>query len=401
MAIGQIIATAGLAAAGVMGKSIIEKGAEKLVDGSGSSLLNVIGMLKQQWVAGAGQSLVSRSKSLRVEPYVLIDERCARLPYAKKLMQTAQQLFTPYYMLSVAADNRIGSLKVSQRLDKFSPDRDLHNASVQFLSVESYAHGLPFVGEAVGLDRYRGYSPEAAIPKVEKPADGDRSKQTGVGVGDVGKAAQEIQNLAVGAIVNLEIIDGNNRGTIPVQIRMRPMGIASTALSEILALGGEDNSRAARWQRVKVGDLSLIKDGIFNQDRIDRYREAVSSDKTGYYRKVHKRANRNKFATLMTGQPSIGEISTIAILSRETQMSAEGKMLGRLDDFATRQSIFDTGLMMMLMVVDDDNEVITVYTRDIDDVATYTFKDLESAKSSNDMTDLLKLLMEGRMPGRL
>lgn len=394
MSIAPILKNAALVGGGLMGKVILDKTLDKAVEGSASSLLNAVGMIKQQWANGAGKSLVSHSKALRVEPHCLIDERISRMPDAKKFVQAAQRIFTPYYLLSVAADNKIGSVKVAQRLDKFATDRDLHNASVHFLSQEGFEHGLPFVGEAVGLDRYKAYSSEADIPT-------DRAKVTGSSVGDVNKAATEINNLSVGQVVNVELIDGQNRMTLPVQVRMKPMGATSNNIAEILALGGEDNSNATRKMRVRVGDLELIRDGILNQDRIDRYRAAVATDKTGYYQKMFKRRNRNAFATLLSGQPSIGELSTVVIMSRETQILAEEKMMGTLTDFETRQRIFDAGLMMLIMVVDDDTEVVTVYTRDIDDVAKYTFKDLEGAKSSNDMTDLLKLLMQGQMPGRL
>lgn len=389
----KILGSALYAGAGIAIKAGIEKLGTNAAESAGSGLLNAIGMLKQQWAAGAGQSLVSRSKALRAEPTVLIDDRCARLPYAKLLIQTAQRLYTPYYMLSAAADNRIGSVKVSQRLDRFAPDRDLYSASTRFLSVESFEHGLPFADQPIGMDRYLAYSSESSVPA--------RVPVSTVSSSDINKIANDVQNLAVGQIVNLEIIDGDNRGTIPVQIRMRPMATSVTAMAEIIALGGEDNSRSARHKKWQMGDIRLWKDAVANQDRITRYRAAVMSDKSGYFRKIHERANRGRIATLLTGQPSIGAASSIAIMDIGTQRLAEEKMTGRFSDFETRQGIFDTGLMMMLMVVDDDNEVVTIYTRDIDEFVTYPLKDLESSKTSNDSSDLLKMLLEGRMPGRL
>lgn len=396
-----------------IGEAAVDKFAEKYVaDKIGGALDKTISAIVGAWKQGHGQSLVQVSQSLRVEPYVLLDARVTRLPYVKDAMQLAQKLYTGYYLLANAAENSISGAKVSRRLDKFATDRDLQAATIQFLgmeskdyslfSAESYQFGLPFVGEATGLQRWQDYSTEASDPTKG----GDKNGKTIQGNGTSFKTSNvlsDVANLAVGQIVDVEITDGNNKGTIPVMIRMRPIGMDPFAMSELIALGGESDKAGDRWQKFRLGDIKSFMDLVTKQDQVRRYRQAMWADKSGYFRKALTRDNKALIATAMTGTPSIGNAVSIAIISAETLREAEDKMDGRISDFETRQAIFDRGMMMMLMVLDEDHETVTIYTRDIDDGAKYTLRDLKSAGASNnnDLADVMKTYLEGRIPGRL
>ena len=411
MSIIGILAGAGIQLAAPVAKRIgeaaVDKFAEKYVaDKIGGALDKTISAIVGAWKQGHGQSLVQVSQSLRVEPYVLLDARVTRLPYIKDAMQLAQKLYTGYYLLANAADNTISGAKVSKRLDKFATDRDLQAATIQFLdmqskdyslfSAESYQFGLPFVGEAAGLQRWQDYSTEASDPTKG----GDKGNGTSF---KNNNTVTDVANLAIGQIVDIEITDGQNKGTIPVMIRMRPMGMDPFAMSELLALGGESDKLADRLQKFRLGDIKSFMDLITKQDQVRRYRQAMWADKSGYFRKALSRDNKALLATAMTGTPSVGNAVSIAILSAETAREAEDKMDGRLSDFETRQAIFDRGMMMMMLILDEDHETVTIYTRDIDDGAKYTLRDLKSAGASNnnDLADVMKTYLEGRIPGRL
>ena len=411
--IGAILkAAAAVAGAGVItgvATTIGQNLSTKVVD---TSLNKMVEVLTGQWSAGAGQSYISKTQSVRIEPFTLIDARATRLPYMKDIMNVAQRLFTSYYLLSVASDNKIGGVKVAKYLDKFAPDRDLNEASKEFLSLESYQFGLPFVGEAAGLNRYSDYTTEAYDPTKgskasTKDADGKEKPNPNDGASFSSSTAQSLKdvgNLAVGQIVDVKIQDGQNSATIPVSIRLRTIGMEPSALTELLSLVGSDNSSDTRWRKFKVGELTLWKDLVMAQDRIDDYRRAVVSDKTGYFRKAHARANRGLIANLLTARPSIGDATSICIITKDTQRDVEAKMNGRFSDFATRQSMFEGGLMMLLFVIDPDLETLTIYTRDIEDYGVYTMSDIKAAGPSSGNTDLSEIMrsyLEGKVPGRL
>lgn len=395
MTVGAIMAGAALAQAGSSAQPHVTQTIASL---GGTGLQTAISAIHSQWRKGGGKTIVSASQNLRVEPLVLIDERVSRLSSIKDVLEGAQRLFTSYYLLSVALENNIGSVSVQKRLGKFSPDRDLLGAGATYLSAlstESYQFGLPFQNEKIGFEKYGDFSPEAHHPHYSTESKGGS---------DVLKQATEIHSLSIGQIVNVNITspDGKNSASIPVMIRMRTIGASPVSMVNILGLGMEDNSRAARLLKFRVGALGL-KDLITNQDRIDEYRRASFTDKTGYFRKAHARANKGLLATILSGEPSIGTISSIAIISRQTQRELENHFYGSLDDFSRRQQVFDKSLLMMLIVVDDDANTVTIYTRDIEDKQTFTLDDFQKSSkgNNNDLTDLLKAFMSGNIPGRL
>lgn len=392
MAVGSILASAALAQAGSSGHQAVQSS----YSGMNTGLRHVLKSIHAQWAGGAGRTLVTASNDLRVEPLVLIDERVHRLSYVNSIIEAMQRLFSSYYLLSVAAENTIGSVTIQKRLGKFSPDRDLHAATADFLSVESYQFGLPFSNRVNGFDRYALYSPESNHPHIEV------SLENGKGGSDIAKQATEIGNLSIGQIVNVNIVSGNNSANVPVQIRLRMIGASSTGMVNILGLGAEDDSRSTRIRKFKVGELGL-KDLLTNQDIIDRYRRASYADKTGYFRKAHAQKNKGLLSTMLTGEPSIGAISSIAIVSRQTIDEMQREYNIKLDDYNSRQEIFKRSLLMLLAVVDDDTSTVTIYTRDIETPQQYWVKDLEKAykRKDDDLTDLMKSFMAGQIPGRL
>lgn len=367
------------------------------------------------WRQGHGQTLVSASQSLRIEPYVLVDARASRLPFVKDAMQLAMKLYSSYYLLANAAENTIGGVRISKRLDKFATDRDLRSATGQFLgleakepdylSLESYQFGLPFVGEAAGLQRWGSYSTEANDPTKSKDnGKDDKGPKNGDGTSfKANNVINDVQNLAVGQMLDVTITDNGQTGTLPVMVRMRPIGMEPHAMAELIALGGESDTLSSRWLKFKVGDVPSFMDLITKQDQVRRYRQAMLSDKSGYFRKALTRDNKAFLATVMTGTPSIGNAVSIAITTRQTIIDAESKMDGLISDFTTRQAIFDRGMMMMMIILDEDTEMVSIYTRDIDDVAKYSLRDLKSSANSgnNDLADIMKNYLEGRVPGRL
>lgn len=403
----------GVAVGGHLAYRASEKLLEKTVD---TGIDKAIDAILNAWSRGATQSLASYGSSLRVEPFTLLDSRVVRLPYMKDVLNVAQRHFSCLYMMAQASDNTVNGIKVSQRIDKFSPDRNLQAATADFLqgkggknwlSTESYQFGLPFPNEADGFARFGNYSSEAAAPNLKiadpKAREEEQKKQGVAFAATTAKAIQDVSDLSIGQIIDVTITDGSRSTTLPVQIRLRTIGMEPVSLAELLALGGEDNSVSARWMRFRVGDLTGWRNLVFQADRVDRYRRAALADKSGYLRKAVSRDNKALLATALTGEPSVGAASSICIISKDTAREAEELMNGRLNDFATRQSIFDQGLMLLLFVVDPDHETVTIYTRDIDHHATYSIRDVKSSsnEAKSDLTDVMRSYLEGRIPGRL
>lgn len=418
MSFGSLLSATGTVAKGaaaLAGAAALQAGISHLVTkGLDTSVSTAIKAL-HTGMERSPSNYVKATQSVRVEPFCLIDSRAVRYANIKDVLNTAQRLFTAYYLMSVAADNTINGIKVSKYLDRFAPDRAAGVATLNMLSTESYQFGLPFVGEAAGLERYSAYCCEAAIPpsiQSPQPSTADQfvgqmdkiaqdHRDTSLQVNASAATAKDIDNLAVGQIVDVTIAKDGKTATLPVQIRLRTMGADPAVMREVLALGGEDRSRAARLRKFRVGEISGFRDLVANQDYIDRYRQAAMADTSGYFRAAYKRVNKGLLATLLTGEPSVGAASSIAVTTMDTIRDVERVIDGRFNDFTTRQRIFEDSLMMLLFVIDTDHDTVTLYTRDIEQPGIYAIKDLKGGGKSNDLTDIMKMFMEGRTPGRL
>lgn len=387
-------------------QAIVKKGVDTGIDSALKALTTTMERSPSNYVRA--------TQSIRVEPFTLVDARAVRYANIKDVLNTAQRLFTAYYLMAVAADNTIDGVKVSKYLDRFAPDRAAGAATLNMLSTESYQFGLPFVGEAAGLERYSNYCTEAALPysATSNPAGfhkaldaagatAEEKRGTGLTVNAAAASAKDIDNLAVGQLVDVTIEKNGKKATLPVQIRLRTIGADPAVMREILALGGEDRSRSAMLRKFRVGEITEYRDLVANTQYIDRYRQAAMADTSGYFRAAYKRANKGLLATLLTGEASMGVASSIAVTTTDTIRDVEAVIDGRFSDFRVRQRIFDDSLMMLLFVIDQDHDTVTLYTRDIEQAGVYAIKDLKGGGKSNDLTDILKVFMEGRNPGRL
>lgn len=408
-----------------------------------TSIQGTIQGFKRLWDSNAPTSYIRAAAPARVEPFVMIDESVAGLPYIKDVLNAGQRILICNYLLAHAATNSIGGINVARRLDRFAPDRSLDVATRHFLEMESstqtgtgvysgesYKYGLPVPGVPVGIARFgdlaeyvRGpikledsYSPESVFDKVfDKVEAGSDvvnphiekanvySKAPGTSsVTNVQKTVNEVSSLVMGAIVDVKITNGEQEATIPVQIRLRPVGVSSEVISGTFALQGKDYSIPSRLRALRIGEIDW-KDLVFQTDAVREYRQLTAKDKNNFFRKTYERSNKNFLASMLTGKGSIGEMSSIIVTSTDTVRQFERNTGQRLSDFRTRQKILEDTLTMLILVIDPDSETVTIYMDSLDDEATYLISDLRTGgkNDNNDLGELMTALLGGRIPNRL
>lgn len=446
--IAGLATTAGVVVGSAFTAALATQLADKLAS---TSIQGTIQGFKRIWDSNAPTSYMRAAAPARVEPFVMIDESVVGLPYIKDVLNAGQRILICNYLLAHAATNSIGGINVARRLDRFAPDRSLDVATRHFLNMESsqnkgvgvysgesYKHGLPFPGAPVGVARFGDlaqhingpilpddtYSPESVFDKVFDKVEGlsDKAaphldkydeytkpasklkpgKDLMSGSANVQKTVNEVSSLVMGAIVDVKITNGTQEATIPVQIRLRPVGVASEVVSGTFALQGKDYSIPNRLRALRVGEIDW-KDLVFQTDAVREYRQLAAKDKNKFFRKTYERSNKNFLASMLTGKGSIGEMSSIIVTSVDTVRDFERKTGQRLADFRTRQKILEDTLTMLVLVVDPDSETVTVYMDSIDDEATYLVSDLKvgGKNDKNDLGELMTALMGGRIPGRL
>lgn len=328
-------------------------------------------------------SLVDIAKPARVEPIVLIDKVLINQPYMVDILKYTTSTVAGYYLQAVNMLLGVGRIDTLKVFDALNPNRSLGvgvNSSV--VSKETFAMGLPSLEtftKPVRSNLVFQYSNEDDAPANGMSADVSNAKLT------------EVESLSVGKLLNVEVRDGKEKAKIPVLIRLIPVEAPSDTLVQIMSAGGRE-SWAHRWFLVKTDQIRFWKDFVFGQDLIDEHMKALMNDKSGIYKAITDRRRNNFAKSVSSGQVSLADASNIAVISNDTLRSTTNKLYGNIDDPAVRQKIFDNSYLMILIVVNERYERVTIYHRGLDLATTYRYDELKAQeKKGNEVAELFKM----------
>lgn len=374
-------------------------------------------------------SLISFTEAARVEPIVLIDQSVMHYASIGDVQQSLLAQFAGYYLQAAALTNQLGSIAVMNRLEPLNPTRSAKNTLLSgtpwmiateshhsdsanygetpswMMQMEAYADGLPMpTNDSLRLAVESNASTAAPVKPTgrpePKPMAAMQANVGSVDKGDLGRSLNELVNLSVGKMYSVELVEGQNKFTMPVAIRLIASAMPTRDLIHILSTGSEDNSMKERWHGWQSGRLEFWKDLVLCTDLVDQHRRDILSDKSGTLAKLNKVQRSNQLATIVSGNPTVSSASNLAIISRETADELELQLEGKLDKFDIRQRMMKHTYLMILAVVDQDYSRVTFYHRGI---ATPTQVRLGDLKASNkgsgpDIGEILKAYQMGAAP---
>lgn len=147
----------------------------------------------------------------------------------------------------------------------------------------------------------------------------------------------------------------------------------------------------------RAGQLQFIRDIVMMQDLIDEHKKLLNKDTSGVYAEIMRRRRNNSVSEILTGNVSIGAASNIVVISKRTAQAVERMGNGRLSDFAFRQAIFNDSYVLLLFVVDEELERVTIYHRDNKIPTQMSLKELKNSNkgSGPDVMEILKAYQLG------
>lgn len=338
-------------------------------------------------------SLADLSRPARVEPLVLIDQPLAEQPYMEDILKMALTTFAGYYLQAVAMVMNVGRIDTLKVLDSLNPHRSQGSVSDvkdAVWSKESYANGLP------SLESFSEPMEKNLIVSMEA-SDDSRDLRPGE---DSVKKLYEIDNLAVGKLINVELEDGENKGKLPVLLRLIPTKVTPQVLTHIFTATTKNSSWKERYHLWRAGQIRLVRDLIFSVDLIDEHRKALVNDTSNVYMTIHDRRRNNAMKAAYTDIPSMGDASNIAVISKETAKLVGRAMHGKLESVKIRKQIFDSTYLILLIVVDEQWERVTLYHRGLDMPTEMSFKEIKASEKGKgpDITEILKAYQLGSTP---
>ena len=372
-------------------------------------------------------SLADLTKPARVEPLAIVDSTLMEQPYMVSLLKLATSNFAGYYLQAVNMILGVGRIDTLKVLDSLNPDRTLgfdYNKMSTKSSNECfaasaydprvYANGLPSLESFTrrirpsllfSLEAFDDDMVKKIDEKIDQGIDSINKRgqdaadagwgeganpKGGMSVGD--NKIHEIENLAVGKLLNVEITDGTKTAKLPVLIRMIPAAVPPSSLVHMFSAGGRD-SWAQRMFMVQTGQIKFWRDFVLGQDMIDEHFRALMNDKSGVFKMITDRRRNNSQKALQTGRVSIADASNVAIVSSETLKMATGKLFGKIEQESVRKAIFDNRYLLMLIVVGERWQRVQIWHRGVDLATTHKFEEIERMEKSKgpDITEMFKM----------
>lgn len=340
---------------------------------------------------GRSGSLVRLTKVLRVEPFCIVDKTLRQHPDIVPTMKVLNTLFAAYFSQGFQLIQNVGRIDVVGTLDQLNPNRDLGSNASKFvgkqvteyvLDRQSYRDGLPRPGMNPDTAQRSGYVFNAEDD--ERPVEGNN-------VVDARKSIMDdMVNLSVGKMLDIEFNDGEHKAVFTLAIRLLASSIQRDLMVSTLALGAKDNSLKERWYLYRDGSISM-RELLTMKDLIAEHRNNLINDQSGFYSAVVSRRNKNTWSAILSGKPSLAEASTIAILDGNTAKMLEIKVGGKLDNFALRQRIFEETSLMLMAVIDQDYDMLTIYHDSIAEPTELSMSAVRTASKNNNV-DVLKML---------
>lgn len=326
-------------------------------------------------------SIVDLSRPAQVNPYVVVDEPLRDLDILTDLLQCSCSIFSGYYLQAFTVLSNNANVRTLRVIDQLNPSR----TSVS-TAIGNY-----------GKTYFESFDDELnEVPSFE----------------DNSKIIYENESLAVGKLLELDIdvpSQSNEKGVevvkankfkIPVMVSIRPAFVDSTTLTHIFSSSKNKPSADDRWNLVKAKQIAFFRDMVMMRDIIDAHRRTLAKDSSGVYESINDRRRNNSLMAITTNSTSFGDASNIVMITRETERALSRELKGQLSNPRVRARLFDDTYLILLFVVDEDFEQVTIYHRGQDTPQRVRFADIKRSEKGKgpDITGILASFVQQNAP---
>lgn len=331
------------------------------------------------------RSLADMSRPFRVEPLVLVEQSLQNQPFMEDIMKMVLSQFSAYYLQAFHAILGVGKIDTLKVFDSLNPHRSATQTKEALLKgtvfgSEQYTEGLP------SLEDFNQTAPKGLIGTISIEQDNTQPSSAKV------DKIHEVESLSVGKLLNVELKSEGETAKLPIFIRLLSTPVKTDILTHIFTAGGRD-SWGERIQLARAGMIRPIRDLIFGIDLLDEHRKALMNDTSGAYKAITDRRRNNVKKAAMSGVMSAADASNIAVVTKETAKEMGKKLYGKIENTAVRERMFNNSYLLLLVVVDERWEKVTVYHRGLDIPQEMSFKEIKSAEKGKgqDIGEIFKM----------
>lgn len=359
-------------------------------------------------------SLIEFASSTQNIILVTVEDTLTHHAVTPDILKFCTNIYIGYYLQAVALLNTIGDVSVRQVLDRLNTNRSVasnaKDTAIEWIAQESFLDypKFNFAKKVISLESFSDIvdNIKSKVPENVKNMDvgtvakeGKTSGQSAEN-GKAGEWMADAPTLAQGKIFDVKIQNGGATASIPVTVRLNPIAVNREMLKSMYARANQNNSFWNRLRRWKDGELETLSDMIFCNDIIADHARLIKQDKLKLTEQLEKKRRANKISTLLTQKTSLATASTISIISKASLPEIELAVGGRISDFKVREDIFARSGLIMLLVVDDMYETVTIYYRGQNRGMELTFGECKSVSKGNgpNVMEILRAFQAGQTP---
>lgn len=363
--------------------------------------------------AGDGMSLADITKIARVEPITLISSALVGNKELYSILHGVLNIYTGYYLQAVQIlSTQIYDSRILKILDKTNPDRDLKTyltagqlvyesmpvepMAVKTLSLENSKYMLPMIktGKSLSLESM-GLSTPGDDDSFNYDSEYDKRKSALNGV-VVKIDSFDKMGMTVGKVVQVSFCstpgsdkyskgkdDKSNLAVVQVIVKLDTMITDSNVITAIATANADEITFGSRFKDAITGRISFIKDFLMCSDLIKAQKKTMIKDVNGFYSQLLKRINNSKLYSALSGNISMAGISAIYVISEQDEADIQRKVGGKLTNKTTRDIVFANTSAMMLVVIDNEWERVSIYVRDIDGFSQNSFDSFKNSTDAN------------------
>lgn len=376
---------------------------------------------------GDGLSIADIAKIARVEPLTLVSSSLSGNKDLYNILHGVLNVYSAYYLQAVSIlSSQLVDTRILKILDKTNPDRDLktfltagqivfenhktavykedvQRSAIKTLSLEGAKYKLPKVLKD-NLSMESTATSSFGLPDPYGQIDGDMEGQ-GFSAAVAKIDSFDKLGLTVGKVIEVSFHMDNNskdkRATvvIPTVVKLDTMIMPTEAMTGIMTVNADEITIGSRLKDALGGRIGFIKDFILCSDLIKSQKKTMIKDPTGYYTQLLKRINNSKTYSVLSGNISMAAISSIFVISEEEESQIQRKIGGRLSNKKTREIVFNNTSAMMLVVIDNEWERVSIYIRDVDGFSQSSFDSFKAMSGKdNNIGDILKAFTLNNAP---
>ena len=355
------------------------------------NVVDVISLKEDIEGALKGQALTDVNKGAVVAPSCIYTRDLTGFEYIDTLQSVALDLFTSYYLMAVDVVARVDSVVINRVLGDVNPD----------VGLENYNTPLDMLSELPMPSMEARYRPskQRRSNKVNKHGKGrSRGAQTLTRAkGKVSKDYNKDNITALGKMVTvgIEVKRGKKVEKIEVEtlIKIINVPMAAGVLAPRLALGRKDHDADERWEAYKLGKISFWNQLVWNDDIIKEEERISRHPDATVLNKIKERHRAGMLRAVRGKGKAYGVGSNIVITTTETIRQVELMSKQYIDRGDFLQNMFESMGFMILMVVDKEEEMVSIHIKGISKGSVHTLKSLKK-KSGKDDLNIMSMLRD-------